>query len=229
MKAIHTNNSTIFVSAVLFLAFAACGNVKKQSHTPAIERRTTDVQKDVGMSESSSNDDLTHPTDPNSPYWYDPEQEEVEFSEDGDTLYRFPRIRKGGDYIVPKSVDYIFERSFQGCRNLISLTIPNTVKHIDMAPFENCGKLEMLVIQCHLDTLPFRFAGGCSSLHDLFLADKTPPIIEGCGNEEEEQDAFSLYFYGVSTESCLIHVPQGSAQLYRSALVWRLFKHYVET
>lgn len=29
MKAIHTNNSTIFVSAVLFLAFAACGNVKK--------------------------------------------------------------------------------------------------------------------------------------------------------------------------------------------------------
>ena len=229
MKAFETYNSKIIVCALSFLLLTACGNGTKLSQTPARENQAAEAQKDGSISESISiEDEEICPIDPNSPYWYDPKQEEVEFSEDGDTLFRFPRIRKGGVYVVPQSVKYIDERAFQGCRNLVSLTIPNTVKYIGMAPFENCGKLEILKIQCQLDTLPFRFVGGCSNLRAIYLADNVPPFIEECSDAEEEQAVFDLNFYGVSKDKCIIFVSHGSASLYRKAPVWRMFQHIVD-
>ncbi len=229
MKAIKANNSKIFAGAVFFLLLTACVNGNKLSQAPERESQVAEAKINESMAESILEDDEEIcPVDPSSPYWYDPKQEEVEFSEEGDTLFRFPRIRKGGEYEVPRSVRYIDERAFQGCRNLVSLTIPNTVKHIEMAPFENCGKLEILKIQCQLDTLPFRFVGGCSKLSAIHLADKVPPFIEECSDAEEEQAAFEMNFYGVSKEKCVIFVPHGSAYLYWKAPVWRLFQHFVD-
>ena len=229
MKTVKISNPKFFVGAVFFLLLTACDNGTKQSQEPAKESQAAEVQKDGGMAESiSEEDEEICPIDPKSPYWYDPNQEEVTFSEDGDTLFRFPRIRKGGVYVVPQSVKCIFERAFQGCRNLTALAIPNTVKYIGMAPFENCGNLEILDIRCQLDTLPFRFVGGCSKLGMIFLADKVPPFIEECSDAEEEQAVFELNFYGVSKEKCYIFVPHGSASLYRKAPVWRMFHHFLD-
>ena len=137
MKTFKPNNARVVAIAALFLILTACGKGSKQSQAPEKECQAAGVQKDKSISESISIDDEEIcPVDPDSPYWYDPKQEEVELSEDGDTLFRFPRIKKGGDYEVPQSVRYIYERAFQGCRNLRSLTVPRTVKHIEMAPFE---------------------------------------------------------------------------------------------
>lgn len=182
---------------------------------------------DKRVPEDSSGDGRCR-LDPNSPYWYDPNQENVDFSELKDTLLRFPRIKMGGDYVVPSSVRCIGERAFQGCRNLKTLTVPETVKQIEMAPFENCGRLERLTLHCQLDTLPFRFAGGCCSLRDIYLANEEPPFIESCDDEEEERAAFELNFYGINTDFCTIHVPRESASLYQNTPIWRLFKKFVE-
>jgi hypothetical protein len=238
MKTKRTNRSTVIIGTICFSILTACWKGSGKEQEPVSDNIIVNARPEVthqtapnengGERQSDSVCGETCPVDPSSPYWYDPNQDEVTFSDDGHTLLRFPRIKKGGDYVVPATVRYIEERAFQGCRNLKSLTIPQTVLHIEMAPFESCGQLEKLVLHCKLGRLPFRFAGGCSSLHDIFLADEKPPFVEDCNNEEEEHEAFNLNFYSVNTESCTIHVPQGSADLYRSAPVWRMFKHFVE-
>ena len=216
--------STVIIGQAMF-SFLSCSQ-KVVSERNGKDATYETQQASVDM---TTYEDEVCPVAPESPYWYDPNQTEVTFSDDGDSLLRFPRIKKGGDYVVPKTVKYIEERAFMGCRNLQSLTVPPNVKHIEMAPFESCEKLEKLVIQCQLGTLPFRFAGGCCSLRDIYLADKEPPFIEECSDEEEEQATFDINFYGINTDSCTIHVPRGSAGLYRSAPVWRMFKHFVES
>lgn len=238
MEANRTSLSVVIIGAISFVMLTACGKGSGEKQVDAPDGITakaeteflqeTDVVMNSEEWQTDSPVDETCPVDPSSPYWYDPNQEEVEFSEDGDTLFRFPRIRKGGEYVVPQTVRYIDDRAFQGCRNLISLTIPNTVRHIGMAPFENCGNLKILAIRCQLDTLPFRFVGGCSNLYGIYLADKVPPFIEECSDAEEEQAAFELNFYGVSKEKCVIFVPHGSASLYWKAPVWRMFQNILD-
>ena len=238
MEVKRTSLSVVIIGAISLAMLTTCGKGKreKQVNTPdgiTAKAETDSLQEtDVTMNseewQTDSPVDELCPVDPSSPYWYDPNQEEVTFSDDKCTLLRFPRIKKGGEYVVPQSVRYIEERAFQGCRNLVALRIPKTVKHIGMAPFENCGKLEILEIRCQLDTLPFRFVGGCSNLRAIYLADKVPPFIEECSDAEEEQAVFDLNFYGVSKEKCVIFVPHGSASLYWKTPVWRMFQHILD-
>ena len=187
-------------------------------------------EEEVVASESVMPDedgkDATRVDPMGSPYGYDPEQTEVTFSESGETLLRFPREKKGGDYVIPSTVTSISERAFENCHELTSVVVPASVEEIGMAAFDISRKLERVVFQNHLRKLPFRCFSGCENLKELHLSDTIPPVIEKL--EETEEETLLFYFDTKSLAQCTIFVPSGSLPKYQNAYGWRKFQKIVE-
>ena len=159
-------------------------------------------------------------------YHRDEDQAVVAFSDLKDTLYSFPRVMMGGDYVIPSSVKYVEERAFEGCKHIESIVIPSSVNELGMAVFENCPKLERVYILARLDKMPFRGFNGCVALREIHLASTNPPAIEQL--EETEEETIQFFFFGVDRKVCKIFVPKGSRWKYRKAYGWRTFKNIVE-
>ena len=160
-----------------------------------------------------------------SPYWYKKNQREVTFSESGDTLLRYPHDVEVDEYVVPASVKCIFERAFQGCRNLKKVVVPETVKHIDMAAFDGCEHLEQVLLYARVDTMPYRFMNGCDKLREIHIASEVPPVVEEY--EEDEMYSFRIVFGNADLDSLVLYVPCDAVQKYKKAYGWRMFKNIV--
>jgi hypothetical protein len=148
-----------------------------------------------------------------SPYWYDKNQREVTFSESGDTLLRYPHDVEVDEYVVPASVKCIFERAFQGCRNLKKVVVPETVKHIDMAAFNGCEDLRQVFLYAPLDTMPYRMMNGCDKLREIHVASEVPPVVEEY--EEDEMYSFRIVFGNADLDSLVLYVPRDAIQKYK--------------
>ena len=59
-------------------------------------------------------------------------------------LVRYPSDREGEEYSIPKGVVEIEEYAFAKCRNLVSITIPKTVKRIGCCAFDTCWNLRLI-------------------------------------------------------------------------------------
>lgn len=173
-------------------------------------------QKQIAETDSIVREDSVKELDPMSPYWYDKDQAEVTFSENKDTLYRFPRIKKGGFYVIPNTVKYILDRAFLGCKNIEEVYIPNSVEHIDMAAFESCHRLKTVYLYASIDTIPFRCFNNCDSMKELHIGRKIPPFVE----------EFSLE--NVDKEKCVLYVQMGYGDKYRQSEGWKDFKQIEE-
>lgn len=160
-----------------------------------------------------------------SPYWYDKNQTEVTFSESGDTLLRYPYDVEVDEYVVPASVECIFERAFQGCRNLKKVVAPETVRHIEMAAFDGCEDLKQVFLYARVDTMPYRFMNGCDKLREIHLTNKVPPVVEEY--EEDEMYSFRIVFGSADLDSLVLYVPRDAVQKYKKAYGWRMFKNIV--
>lgn len=160
-----------------------------------------------------------------SPYWYDGNQTEVTFSESGDTLLRYPYDVEVDEYVVPASVECIFERAFQGCRNLKKVVVPETVRHIEMAAFDGCEDLEQVFLYAQLDTMPYRFLNGCNKLREIHIASEVPPVVEEY--EEDEMYSFRIVLGNADLDSLVLFVPCDAVQKYKKAYGWRIFKNIV--
>ena len=167
--------------------------------------------------------------DPHSPYWYDPTISEPTFSEDRDTLWYFPRKKKGGDYIVPDGVKYVQGRAFLGCEKLRSVVFPKSMTHMEMATFESCPMLEKVVFKGVIDEIPFRGFNYCPKLKEIHLVNRRPPSIWNSENEfEDDEEIINFTFSEVNMKKCKIYVPKGCAKRYKRARIWKRFKHIVE-
>ncbi len=173
-------------------------------------------QEQIAKTDSLVPKDSVVELDPMSPYWYDEDQTEVTFSEGMDTLYRFPRINKGGSYSIPYTVKYIQERAFLGCKEIEEVFIPQSVHTIEMAAFESCHILKYVYWYASVDTIPFRCFNDCDSLIGLHLANSMPPYIEEFGID------------GVNQDSCVLYVPIGSKDLYKKSDGWKNFRSIEE-
>lgn len=160
-----------------------------------------------------------------SPYWYDKNQREVTFSESGDTLLRYPHDVEVDEYLVPASVKCIFERAFQGCRNLKKVVVPETVRHIEMAAFNGCEDLRQVFLYAPLDTMPYRLLNGCDKLREIYIASEVPPVVEEY--EEDEMYSFRIVFGNADLDSLVLYVPRDAVQKYKKAYGWRMFKNIV--
>ena len=71
----------------------------------------------------------------------------VTFNEDLTELIRYPEDKKGTFYCVPDSVTSIEDGAFFGCRNLISIFIPETLYHIGYGVFKGCDNLRNIIVE----------------------------------------------------------------------------------
>ena len=68
----------------------------------------------------------------------------VEFSDDRKTLVRCPEDIQG-EYNIPEGVERIESGAFQGCENLIKVTIAKTISSFGMSPFVGCKALKEII------------------------------------------------------------------------------------
>ena len=106
---------------------------------------------------------------------------------------------------------------FKGCPGLTSITIPNSVTNIGNRAFVNCVNLSSIIIGNGVTTVEFQAFAGCSGLSHVIVKKNIPPKYVITGS----------YDY-VPPETCILHVPAESKNLYQKAEGWQDFKNIVE-
>lgn len=114
---------------------------------------------------------------------------------------------------IPKSVTTIGERAFDGCTSLTSIQIPEGVTKIRSSAFMECERLRTVTIGSTVSSFGNEVFYGCSSLRSVTVASPQPVHID------------EYLFEGVDTETCVLHVPAGSVQRYKSDKGWKIFRN----
>ena len=96
------------------------------------------------------------------------------------------------EYILEGDVISIGQKAFAGCKNLISISIPNSVTNIGSGAFKNCTSLTSITIPNSVTSIASETFSGCSSLTSISIPNKVTSI---------EKEAF---FYCTSLSSVII-------------------------
>ena len=120
---------------------------------------------------------------------------------------------------IPNSVTTIREWTFAFCSNLTSITIPNSVTTIGDYTFAKCTSLTSITIPNSVTTIGSQALAGCDRLTRIDCQPNTPPQL---GSE-----VFQL----TPVENCVLYVPTGCAEAYRTAEGWKsyTFQEIIET
>ena len=112
----------------------------------------------------------------------------------------------------------IGEYAFKGCTGLTSITIPNSVTSIGKCAFYQCSGLTSVTIPNSVTSIGDGSFDYCNSLADIYceIADPSNVTLEG------------TVFWNVPKSTCVLHVPAGTAELYRAADQWKEFTNIVE-
>ena len=148
-----------------------------------------------------------------------------------------------GTLTIPNSVTTIDYEAFYGCTGFTGdLTIPGSVTTIEGAVFENCGFSGNLLIEEGVQTIQMSAFQYCSGLTgDLTI----PSSITTIGAFAFDECRFTTIhckstipptiasdiFSSSQLSTCILYVPTGCAETYRTALGWRelTFKEIIET
>ena len=114
---------------------------------------------------------------------------------------------------IGNSVATIGESAFCGCSSMPSVVIPNSVTSIDYSTFQGCSGLTSITIPSSVNSIAGYAFSGCSGLKTIVANPVTPPSLG------------SNVFNGVPTSSCVLTVPSGSIDAYKSADQWKNFKN----
>ena len=112
----------------------------------------------------------------------------------------------------------IYGNTFAGCRQLTSVTLPESIERIYYRAFMNCVKLTAITLPEYLNTLGDNAFTGCTRLKTVRVLSPDPAIISLGVN----------VFSGITLRNVTLEVPAGSKQLYEQADVWKNFGTIVE-
>ena len=115
------------------------------------------------------------------------------------------------DLTIPDSITSIPEYAFRGCSSLRRLTIPESCKTIPQYVFENCNNLQELTLPSTCIACYNYSFNGCTSLKKINCQAETPPVVYA--------NTFSGSIYTKAT----LNVPEGSADKYKAANIWKEF------
>ncbi|MBQ6040074.1 MAG: leucine-rich repeat domain-containing protein [Oscillospiraceae bacterium] len=95
----------------------------------------------------------------------------VLYTDDGDTLLRYPIGADPVDVEIPKGVKGIGNVAFACAPHLKSVTFPDSVETIGVSAFSNCESLESIVIPPKVTEIEAFTFNSCSSLRNVTLPD----------------------------------------------------------
>jgi hypothetical protein len=125
----------------------------------------------------------------------------------------FERCESLEEMVIPKGVEEIPDYAFTQCSSLRDVRLPESIRRIGDGAFAACLSLDSVSLPSGLSELGYCvFGEGPLSYIRLFCT--TPPSA----NETTFMENYQIRLY----------VPQGCAETYRSADVWRNFKDIVE-
>ena len=130
--------------------------------------------------------------------------------------YAFDGCRSITSVIIPDSVTSIGENAFGSCLSITSVIIPDSVTSIENELFSNCYSLTSLIIPDSVTSIGIGAFSSCYGMAEYHLKRTTPPVLSNT-------NAFN------STPSdCIIYVPQGSLNAYKTATNWATYASYMQ-
>lgn len=112
------------------------------------------------------------------------------------------------DLILPDSLKVLPEHAFMSCKSLKEVRIPAGVHTIERGVFWDCETLQTVSIPASVETIADYAFGQCPSLTDVYVEWPRPISVA---------DIFAR-------SHPRIHVPRGTADLYRTAPVWKNYE-----
>ncbi|MCH5307767.1 MAG: leucine-rich repeat domain-containing protein [Prevotella sp.] len=183
-------------------------------------------------------------------------------NDDGLTLYYLYNddhtelILVYGDYqyeniVIPETVTYdnkvyrvtsINENAFRDNRNLISVTIPNSLTYIGDWAFQNCENLPTLTIPNSVTSIGNYTFSGCKGLTSVTigsgvtemgngafaLGSTHPELVTITSLIEDPMDTNAFKSFSPLYPSETLYVPQGTLEKYMAREGWKEFKYIIE-
>ena len=118
--------------------------------------------------------------------------------------------------IIPDSVTSIGSCAFEYCYSLVNITIPNGVTSIGSGVFQFCYSLTNIIIPNGVTSIGSDVFQNCYGMSEYHLKSTTPPTLSNAN-----------IFYGIP-DDCIIYVPQGSLNAYKTATNWTAYAKYMQ-
>ena len=117
---------------------------------------------------------------------------------------------------IPDGLTSIGSRAFQQCVSLSSITIPDGVTSIESNAFNSCYSLPSITIPDGVTSIGASAFSGCYGVAEYHLKPTTPPTLSN-------PNAFKNI-----PSDCIIYVPQGSLEAYKTATNWATYASYMQ-
>ena len=160
----------------------------------------------------------------------------------------FRRYIKESKVSNPIDNPYVFEKMFRGNPNVEEVFLHKDTVYIEDKAFKNCVSLKKINMPSKVEYSTSEMFYGCISLCEIIAESPIPPKYypdKVCclSDADDNIDDRLLYFgvrisniftekpncfEGVDKQKCIIRVPKGSAELYRSAHEWKEFANIIE-
>lgn len=111
---------------------------------------------------------------------------------------------------LPATLREIDERAFAYCLSLTSMTVPAGVAEIEPSTFEGCSALITVVLPNTINEIDALSFSGCTALQSIYCAAVTPPRLAAGTFDNVASGA-------------IIYVPAASVDAYKTAPSWSLY------
>lgn len=100
------------------------------------------------------------------------------YTKDGKTLIQYATANTSTSFTVPATVETIADYCFYDCTPLVSVILPDGLKHIGVCAFANCTYLENIAIPVGAESIGAEAFGLCIYLQEISVPDSVT-ILDG--------------------------------------------------